>query len=466
MSNNSKPDKVVMVVLNNFTNDSRVLKEALTLKELGLAVSVVGRKDSKTIAFEKKLGIDIRRLEIVAPLSIILTSIKNIVRFLYNVPVTVYKYKHQILLRPLRDQLDSSKKRIMRNANRKPIRQIGAKKRDLKNWKERIREIFREFNRNLVLAEFNLRFYLYARHLDAKIIHAHDLNTLLGAYLSAQKNGAKIIYDSHELYLDRNRFSPYSKIGRRIRSVFEKFLIRRIDHVITVNSSIADILSQQYGVQKPSVILNTPVLNNNIFNGHQNNLLKEELGIKDQNFVLIYVGAITFNRGLENLINAMKLLPEYHLVLMGYGKESYKNELRIIADNCCVLNRFSFYGPVDSDKVTSYASGADLGVAPIMNVCKSYYYCSPNKIYEYMLAGIPIIASDFPELKKLINKYRLGATFDPELPADIARAAMQVHDNYYYFLKRKEAIQKAAMENNWGNESEKLRLIYRNLGVC
>ena len=477
--------KVVMVVFNNFTHDSRVFKEAQSLIEIGLDVIVVALLDSSTNSYEIQSGIEIRRIALKSYHFVLFRIIKLILYRLSLIPIffisKLKKFFYGSILKKYLSQtikeflfIHVQLKTYLRNGFQKikKERSNGANKKKNKtsnsnpNYAIKLKQFLKECHRVLTLSEFNLRFYKLIKSFDVKLIHAHDLNTLPGAYLAAQKLGARLIYDSHELYLDRNRIRPYSKIGCMIRTNFERFLIRRADHTITVNPSIANILSKKYSVKVPSVIMNTPVYNTDISNIKMKFLLRNEIGLQDDRFLLIYVGAITFNRGLENLIRALKSLPECHLVLMGYGKDVYKEKLRELAEKCNVHSRFSFYGPVDSNHVTYYVAGADLGVAAIMNVCKSYYYCSPNKIYEYMLAGIPVIASNFPEMEKLIYTYNIGDTFDPKYPSDIARAARRIISNIFEYKSRKKSFQLAAKQNNWENEAKKLKEIYGKMGVC
>ena len=148
---------------------------------------------------------------------------------------------------------------------------------------------------------------------------------------------------------------------------------------------------------------------------------------------------------------------------VGKGAEDFKAELLEIARREGVADRFSFFGPVPSDEVTAYAAGADLGVAPIENVCLSYYYCSPNKIFEYILSGLPVIASDFPEMSRVIRRFSLGEVFDPSDPRDIARAARAVLENPEQLRDMKRNTRAASETYNWENESRKLVQLYRSL---
>jgi glycosyltransferase involved in cell wall biosynthesis len=148
---------------------------------------------------------------------------------------------------------------------------------------------------------------------------------------------------------------------------------------------------------------------------------------------------------------------------MGYSNNNYENKLRAIASDKDVASRLAFFGPVPTDEVTLYASSADVGVAPIENVCLSYYYCSPNKLFEYLIAGLPVIASDFPEMRQIIDEYGVGTTFDPSVPEDIARAAMEIlkaPEKWEDITKKTDAL---ASTYNWENESRKLIDIYQSL---
>ncbi len=188
--------------------------------------------------------------------------------------------------------------------------------------------------------------------------------------------------------------------------------------------------------------------------------LRDELNIDRNLKVILYVGAITFNRGLENVLKAMVLLPNCFLVLMGHGLDEYKQKIQNLAEQLCVQERFAFFGPVPGDQVTMYASGADLGVASIENACKSYYLCSPNKLFEYLLSGLPVITSNFPELSYVVNKYNAGATFDPSSPEEIAEAAIKVLSQKRDDHSKVENARLVAEDYNWDNEARKMVSAY------
>ena len=196
-----------------------------------------------------------------------------------------------------------------------------------------------------------------------------------------------------------------------------------------------------------------------------NQQLRCALSIPTDKKLLIYVGGITFNRGLEELIISLDSLPDCYLVCMGYGTEPFKQRLLDLASDTGVKDRFFFFGPVPTNEVVCFAAGADLGVAPIANACMSYYYCSPNKLFEYMNAGLPVIASNFPELEKVVLGHEIGLTFDPADPDDIARAARKILDNPALAARMRQNALNASGHYNWGNEARKLIGIYERLAV-
>jgi len=457
--------KVCMCLFNNFTHDSRVLKEALSLSKIGYGVTVVARLDDSTLPEESINGVRVIRIS-TNPVHL---KLIHLIRKLTCWDI----FPDKVHAAYAREESCSSAER---NTNtpftsvelfHKGVRRILGYARYVRSMLNRrmvnpMVSFLIKFNRPLVILDFNYRILKAAGVEKYDVFHAHDLNTLIGAYMASRRQGANLIYDSHELYLERNRLEPYKPIGKWIRKKVEAYLIRRSDYVITVNDSLARMLADTYKIKLPIVIMNAPSLRR-ISPMSQHISLRREIGIQDKYHILLYSGAITFNRGLENLIKALTYLPQCFLVLMGYGNDKYKTKLRNIAVEKGVAPRLTFFGPVPSDQVTLYAAGADLGVAPIENACLSYYYCSPNKLFEYLLAGLPVIASDFPEMSHIINQYGVGGTFDPSTPKDIARAAMEILGAPEKWGNIKGKTDAVASTYNWENESRKLVDMYQSL---
>jgi glycosyltransferase involved in cell wall biosynthesis len=488
----SENKKVCMCVFNNFTHDSRVLKEALSLYKIGYSVTVVARLDDNTSPIENIDGIRVKRISTNPVHLKLINLIRRLTR--WDIPLV----KHEARIRELtrwdvlankmsgcaeyasEESYSSAERSTRIRLTPRELVYQGVR-RTLRSASSILNQIARsarvslrrgivdpmvsfliKFHRPLLILDFNYRTLKAAAVEKYDVFHAHDLNTLIGAYLAARKQDANLIYDSHELYLERNRFAPYKPIGKWIRKKVEAYLISRSDHVITVNDSLARVLADTYKVKLPTVIMNIPSLRKTL-PPSQHISLRHEIGIEDNYHILLYSGSITFNRGLENLIQALVYLPQCFLVLMGYSQDKYADKLRTIAVEKGVAPRLGFFGPVPSDQVTLYAAGADLGVAPIENVCLSYYYCSPNKLFEYLLAGLPVIASAFPEMSHIIDKYGVGGTFDPSMPKDIARVATEILEAPEKWKNIRERTDALAVTFNWENESRKLIDIYQSL---
>ena len=179
---------------------------------------------------------------------------------------------------------------------------------------------------------------------------------------------------------------------------------------------------------------------------------------------MLYTGLISFGRGLEQLIEAMSYAPDFHLVLMGYdlGKQ-YSGTIKRLAEGHAVGDRLHFVDAVPFAEVPLWVAGADAAAVLIENTCLSYYYCMPNKTFEAIMAGVPVIASDFPDMRTLISEWGIGLTVDPHSVADIAQAITA--------LVRDEGT-RAAMSNNaleaakvyhWGEKSKKLLEVHRDV---
>jgi len=502
--------KVYMFVYNNCKHDVRVLKEARTLTEAGYDVQIIAVLDKETAPYEEKQGFKIIRVKkdpihyrilrslrhpsigvkaffklIVLPAEMFVSfcmlllsktggkkktkealSIKGFARRLQDLLTGFFLHtahfvkKKHIFFRVFKIGFKLAKKisRIIVKAYKKMLRAI--MRAYVKSLVYAFKKILMLFHRPLCFWDYYRRSYHIVKQNPADIYHAHDLNTLPVAWWAKKKLGGKLVYDSHELFVERNRLKEASMITKWLMHRVEGFLVKCADEVITINESYANILAKWYGIRAPHVVKNTPQkLSSKVRHVDLHRLLNINSNIR----ILIYSGAITFGRGLESIIEGLKFLSGVHFVILGYGREEYKLKLIRIAQECSVDRNITFLGPVDAHMVPAYIAGANLGVAPIINTSLSYYYCLPNKLFEYIAAGIPVAASDFPELRKVVLGHELGAVFDPEDPKDIARAIDFILSDPERYQRMKENARKAARIYNWENESKKLLTLYAEL---
>jgi len=288
------------------------------------------------------------------------------------------------------------------------------------------------------------------------IYHCHDLNTLLLGYMAKRRYGGKLVYDAHELTTELVYISRPEKMVWR---VLEWFLIRRADEVIATGTYRAEYLAKRYKVAAPTVILNCPPLP--VAEVH-NRALRQKLGLEDETVpVILYQGNFVEGRGLDKLVLAVAHLNRGVLVLMGWGK--LEGELRRLVKKMGVERRVFFTEPVAPDRVVYYCISATVGVVIYRRNSLNNYYATPNKLYEYIHAKLPVVSSDFPALKEVVEGYSLGYTFDPEEPESIAEAINRVlADEQRYNTMKKNALE-AAKIFNWETESRKLLEVYQRL---
>ena len=317
-----------------------------------------------------------------------------------------------------------------------------------------IKKLLMIFHKPLSYIDYYKRSLKIILEDPADIYHAHDLNTLPLAVIAANRTGGRIIYDSHELFTEISNMSPLERLFAR---ALERILIRHAHKVVTVNESIANELIKRYTINKPTIIMNCPTKFSND-NNIRHKIIQSILNINNNEPIILYQGGFSPHRGLDNLILATYYLTRGVLVLMGWGK--LENELKRLVYEMHLENKVFFLDPVPQDVLIYYSSSAHLGVIPYQAVSLNNYYSTPNKLFEYIAAGIPVVGSDFPELKRIIEGYNIGRTFNPEDPKDIARAIEEVLNDPKQYEEMQKNVRRAAEIFNWENESQKLLELY------
>ena len=308
------------------------------------------------------------------------------------------------------------------------------------------------------LADYWIRGFRQARALKADVYHAHDLVTLPLAWAAARSRRARLVYDAHELFTEMGRLGTFSRAALRL---LERALIGRADRVITVNDSIAGELSRRYGVPRPTVVMNCPVTGGRTFR-REDSPLRARVGLAEGVPLVLYQGMFMPHRGLENLVRAARSFTRAHLVMMGWG--ALRDALRDLARREGVDGRVHFTDGVPLGELLACTAGADVGAIPYRNVGLNNYYTSPNKLFEYCAAGVPVVASRFPELVKVVDGLGIGRTFDPERPEEIAGAVNGLLDEPGALAAARANVARAAPRFTWEKESAKLLDVYRAVG--
>ena len=281
-----------------------------------------------------------------------------------------------------------------------------------------------------------LRFFSYRgdliRALEAAhpaILHAHDANALDEVGTVAARRAIPFVYDSHELWLGRTRHKhsrPYHAVMQTWHRLIESRHVRRAAAVMTVSKPIADHLAARYALGSVRVVPNYPQL---AASPGRRDLreLPDAQGIPADAPIVLHIGLYVNDRGVEQVMEALRQVPNAHFVLLGAGVRSARASVEAtalgIADRVHPLQR------VPTDQVIDYATSATVGVAAIIPNALSYAWALPNKLFQYMAAGLPVVVSDLPEMGALVREAGAGLTVDGRSPAQIAEALRALLEN-------------------------------------
>ena len=297
-----------------------------------------------------------------------------------------------------------------------------------------------------------------------QVVHAHDLEALPIGYLTAKLARARLVYDSHELWSDQAASHSYPRWLFKFAVGLEKVLARRADAVITVTESISRHLQAQMRIPAPTVIRNVPVRPAAIGNECPS-ALHVLLGLANDVPVILYLGMIGKGRGLETFIRSMQWVqPDAVAVIMGspWGTR-YLESLRSQASQLGVSERVQFVPAVPPGEVHRYASGATIGIAAIEDYCLSYRYSLANKLFEYIQAGLPVVATDLPEMANLVRTYDLGEVFPDRNAEAVAGVINRMLSCPATLARYRQNTIAAAKELNWSKEETKLLDLYDRL---
>jgi glycosyltransferase involved in cell wall biosynthesis len=300
-------------------------------------------------------------------------------------------------------------------------------------------------------------YQIYHQHPD--VVHAHDVNALIPGFAAARLSCAKLVYDAHELWVERQAPLLHSDLLRSSLGAIERFLARRADAVITVNPSIAKFLKDSLKISvTPTVLMHCQEYHE----VQRNDILREELDIPADQRIIIYPGLFAEGRGLEQLIEAVSYLERAVVVLM--GRDQLSGKLQALVQQHHLEKRVFIRRPVPPNEVLRYVASADIGVMPTQSIDLSYHYGAGNKLFHYMMAGIPSAVSNQPEKRRIVQDYGIGAVFDQTNPKDIAQAINTLLNDPEEYQRMHQRARRLSRERfNWHIESHKLIAIYGEL---
>jgi glycosyltransferase involved in cell wall biosynthesis len=304
----------------------------------------------------------------------------------------------------------------------------------------------------LFYAEFNLRLFLFLLFRKARLIIANDLDTLLPAFLVARCRKAGLVYDAHEYFTGVPELEARPLV-RSIWKIIERNIVPRLRNMVTVNTSIAGLYEEEYGV-KPAVVRNIPR------SQKPTPLKRSELpGIPVEARLIVLQGAgINIDRGAEEAVQAMTHLRNTCLMIIGGGDVVY--QLQKLSAELGLMDKVFFFPRMPYDELMKHTAAADIGLTLDKASNINYRFSLPNKLFDYIHAGIPVLCSDLPEVAGIVRGYNIGKVLPSHDPAMIAEALRTMLEDESVMEIWRENLKIAARELCWEKEKEVLREIY------
>lgn len=258
-----------------------------------------------------------------------------------------------------------------------------------------------------------------------EILHAHDSDTLEPVARLAARLGVRFVYDAHELWLGRD-FRDRSRLNLAMFRAYyrwvERTFVPRAAGWITVSRPIARHLEREYGIGPVEVVANVPERPAGPI--EVRNLRGLAGGVPADAPIILYLGHVIAGRGTDQLVAALPMVPVAHLVFLGGG--GHAATLEAEAERLGVRERLHILPLVPSGDVIPYAASATVGVSTAIPTSLNNYYSLPNKLFQSMAAGLPIVASDFPQVREIVSDNEAGITVDMTDPTKIAAALREV----------------------------------------
>lgn len=304
------------------------------------------------------------------------------------------------------------------------------------------RRIKHIFNKGpLFYAEYNIRLFFFLLFTPVDLIFANDLDTLPAALLVSRLRKKEIIYDSHEYYTETPELTGRPKV-QGIWKWIEAKCFPYLNHIITVNQSIAHLFENDYG-KKLHVVRNIPPT-------YEPDQIKsrEELGLPaDKTLLIIQGSGINIDRGAEEACRAMHYLEGYVLVIIGGG--DVIPVLKKMVEELNLSDKVLFKDKMPFKDLRQYTMNCELGLTLDKDTNINYRFSLPNKLFDFIHSGIPVLSSRLPEIENIIDSYQVGFFIENHDPKHIAERIQYVFGNPSDFEQTKLNTAKAKSILNW-----------------
>jgi glycosyltransferase involved in cell wall biosynthesis len=304
------------------------------------------------------------------------------------------------------------------------------------------------FNRGpLFYASLNSYLFFKVLFTKADLLWANDLDTLPANWLVSVLKGKPLIYDSHEFFTEVPEIQ-HKPLVKRIWRFFERLCIKRAAVILTVSPSIAERLKNDYKLQEVLTVRNIPMKRGSI-----QRVEKSEFGFDPNKTLLLLQGSgINMNRGGEELVEAMQRIRRAELVIIG-GGDALPELKRLVAHHR-LSEKVHFLGKMPYEEMMRYTAAADIGFSLDKSDNLNYQFSLPNKIFDYAMAGLPMITSDLPEVSKFVKQNDIGLIVSEVIPKKIAEKVNFLIDNPAELQRMRANASQMNQRLSWENEFE------------
>lgn len=300
--------------------------------------------------------------------------------------------------------------------------------------------------------EFNWKLFWKLLKITKKenILLANDVDALLPNYLVSKIKGTKLVFDSHEIFSELPSLTD-RKLKKKVWKSIESYIVPKLKHFYTVSDGYAKWFDEEYN-NKPKVVRNVPILQSTDTLDFEVKLPK----ILPNQKVIIYQGVLNFSRGIGKMIEAMLYLDNVQFWIVGNGPQ--KQEFEKLSTDLNVDDKVKFIGNVHPSELKKITQQADLGLSLEEDFGISYRFALPNKIFDYIHAGIPILGTYLPEIKQTVDKHKIGKTIQSHDPKHIALMIKEMLEEGK--TPYKQNLIEAAKIFNWEHEEKILKEIF------
>ena len=308
----------------------------------------------------------------------------------------------------------------------------------------------------LFYAFYNVRLFFYLLFNRADVLVSNDLDTLLPNFIISKLKGSQLVYDSHEYFTEVPELISRPFI-RSIWLSIERFIFPKLKFVFTVNESIASIYREKYKVDV-KVIRNLPAQ-------PSEDLLiwkRTDLGLPADKKIFLFQGAgINIDRGAEEAIDAISKVEEGILLFIGGGDVIKKLQKKVA--ELKITDKVFFIPKQPMEKLLAFTAMADIGLTLDKDSNLNYKYSLPNKLFDYIRAGLPVLATDLVEVKKIVEGYSIGKITPSLSTNDLAKTMNEMINDADSFAMWKENLKTAALELCWEKEEQKLFELFNHV---